>query len=59
MPVGIGVGDEDVATVPDRSRQMQAAIRGSEMVIFKGAGHSSSIETPLPVSELIQRTIER
>ena len=59
MPVGIGVGDEDVATVPDRSRQMQAAIRGSEMVIFKGAGHSSSIETPLLVNDLIQRTITR
>lgn len=57
LPVGIGVGDEDVATVPEKSRRMQAAIRGSELVVFSGAGHSSSIETPEQVNALIERTI--
>ncbi len=59
MPVGIGVGDEDVATVPERSERLHAAIEGSELVVLKGAGHSSSIETPDLVNELIERTISR
>ena len=59
MPVGIGVGDEDVATVPEKSDRMHRAIRSSELVVFKGAGHSSSIESPVQVTELIERTILR
>jgi 3-oxoadipate enol-lactonase len=57
LPVGIGVGDEDVATDPEKSHRMQAAIAGSELVVFAGAGHSSSIETPAEVNDLIARTI--
>ncbi|MCU9849134.1 alpha/beta hydrolase [Defluviimonas sp. WL0024] len=57
LPVGIGVGDEDVATAPEKSRRMHAAIGGSELVVFTRAGHSSSIETPAQVNELIERTI--
>lgn len=59
IPVGIGVGDEDVATVPAKSESIHAAIKGSELQVFKGAGHSSSIETPEQVNELIERTIKR
>ena len=59
MPVGIGVGDEDVATEPEKSERLHAAIGGSELVVFKGAGHSSSIETPTLVNDLIDRTIRR
>ncbi|NDR57041.1 alpha/beta fold hydrolase [Aliiruegeria sabulilitoris] len=59
MPVGIGVGDEDVATEPARSERLHGAISGSEMVEFAGAGHSSSIETPTQVSALIDQTIQR
>ncbi len=59
IPVGIGVGDEDVATVPAKSESMNAAIKGSELQVFKGAGHSSSIETPEQVNELIERTVRR
>ena len=59
MPVGIGVGDEDVATEPEKSERLHAAIAGSELVVFKGAGHSSSIETPALVNDLIDRTIRR
>lgn len=59
VPVGIGVGDEDVATVPEKSERMHRDIDDSELVVFKGAGHSSSIETPEQVIELIERTIRR
>lgn len=59
MPVGIGVGDEDIATVPEKSERLHAAIAGSELVVFKRAGHSSAIETPALVNDLIERTIRR
>ncbi len=59
LPVGIGVGDEDVATVPKKSERLHSAIMGSELVVFKRSGHSSSIETPEVVNDLIKRTIGR
>lgn len=59
MPVGIGVGAEDVATVPQKSEAIQAAITGSVLTVFDGAGHSASIETPQQVNALITQTIER
>ncbi|NND42279.1 MAG: alpha/beta hydrolase [Silicimonas sp.] len=59
VPVGIGVGEEDVATAPDKSERLHRAIGTSELVLFKGAGHSSSIETPDQVNALIERTIQR
>ena len=59
VPVGIGVGDEDVATVPAKSQAIQAAISGAELAILKGSGHSSSIEVPDQVTALIDRTIAR
>lgn len=59
IPTGIGVGDEDVATIPEKSERLHAAIKGSELKLFSGAGHSSSIETPDQVNALIERTIQR
>ncbi len=59
LPVGIGVGDEDVATMPEKSHRMQAAIQSADLVIFQGSGHSSSIEVPDQVNGLISRTIRR
>lgn len=59
IPVGIGAGQEDVATEPRKSEQMHAAIKGSELIVFPGTGHSSSIESPGLVNDLIERTITR
>lgn len=59
LPVGIGVGDEDVATVPEKAERLHAAIKASELVKFTGAGHSASIETPGQVNDLIERTLGR
>ncbi|SFK58397.1 alpha/beta fold hydrolase [Shimia haliotis] len=59
VPVGIGAGAEDVATVPEKSERIAAEITGAELVIFQGAGHSSTIETPDQVNALIDATVAR
>lgn len=59
VPVGIGVGDEDVATVPEKSERIHSAIENSQLVVFEHAGHSSSIEAPDQVCDLIKSTIQR
>ena len=45
-PTLIIVGDQDVATVPDKARFINSKIIGSQLVIIPGAGHSSSVEEP-------------
>lgn len=52
-PTLIIVGEEDVATVPEKSEQMQAAIRNSKLVRIPRAGHSSTIEEPQAVNAAI------
>jgi len=54
-PTCIAVGDEDVATVPEKSRRMHAAIPGSQLELIPQAGHSSPIENPEAVTRLLQR----
>lgn len=50
LPVLIMVGDEDVATIPEKSARMQRAIKGSSLVTIAKAGHSSTIEEPQAVN---------
>ncbi|MEZ4511166.1 MAG: alpha/beta fold hydrolase [Chloroflexota bacterium] len=52
-PTLILVGDEDVATVPEKSRRIQAQISGSKLVMIPKAGHSSSIEEATAVNQAI------
>ena len=54
----IVVGDQDVATVPAKSKRMQDAIANSELVIIPGAGHSSSIEKPAEVTHVLATFIQ-
>lgn len=49
-PTLVLVGDQDVATVPDKARKIQAYIKGSELKVLKGAGHTSAIEVPEQVN---------
>jgi len=58
IPVLIVVGDEDVATVPEKSERMQAAIPGARLVRIPFAGHSSSIEQPGRVTAAIEDFLE-
>ncbi len=53
-PTLIAVGEEDVATIPEQSRRMHARIRGSQLEMIPRAGHSSAIENPAAVTQLLQ-----
>lgn len=57
-PTLIMVGDQDVATVPEKSRRMHERITGSKLVIIPGAGHSSSIEEPQFVNQTIAEFLD-
>ena len=49
-PTLIIVGDQDVATVPDKALFIHGLIPQSKLVIIPGAGHSSSVEEPEAVN---------
>ena len=53
-PCIIMVGDEDVATPPERSSRIHDAIAGSRLVTIARAGHSSTIEQPAAVNAALQ-----
>ena len=58
VPVLVIVGDQDLATVPEKSERMHAAIPGSKLVIVPNAGHSSTIEEPLAVNQALTEFFE-
>lgn len=53
-PTLIVVGDEDMATIPAKSRRMHAAIKHSQLVVIPQSGHTSTIETPEAVTKAIR-----
>ncbi len=57
LPTLIIVGEEDVATVPEKSEKMHAAIAGSKLVYIPKAGHSSPIENPQQVTAALEAFI--
>jgi pimeloyl-ACP methyl ester carboxylesterase len=58
-PTLVICGAEDVATPPDRARELQAGIPGSELVWIPEAGHHSPIENPAVVTEAIEMFLDR
>jgi pimeloyl-ACP methyl ester carboxylesterase len=54
LPTLIIVGDQDVATVPEKARRIHELIAGSRLVVIPGAGHTSSIEEPEAVTAAIE-----
>jgi pimeloyl-ACP methyl ester carboxylesterase len=58
-PTMIIVGDEDVATKPEKAKFIQMGIKGSKLHMIPGAGHSSSIEKPVEVNRLIEDFLTR
>ena len=46
VPTLILVGEEDTATVPEKSERMHGAIKGSEFVLVPKGGHVSTIDAP-------------
>jgi pimeloyl-ACP methyl ester carboxylesterase len=57
-PTLIMVGEEDVATVPEKSERMQHVIPGARLVRIPGAGHSASIEQPERVTDAVRSFLE-
>ena len=58
IPTLIIVGDEDVATIPAKSKRMNEAIKNSQLHIIKEAGHTSSIEQPDAINSLVNSFLE-
>lgn len=58
-PTQIIVGAEDVATPVVRARAMQTAIKGAQLAIIPDAGHSTPIETPQAVADVMTRFLSR
>jgi 3-oxoadipate enol-lactonase len=53
-PTLVVVGEEDVATVPEKAERLAAAIRGAKLVRIPRAGHSSTVEEPAAVLAAIE-----
>ena len=52
-PTMVVVGDEDVATKPEKAKFIQMSIPNAVLHMIPGAGHSSCIEKPDEVTKLI------
>lgn len=59
LPTLVMVGDEDVATPPEKAQRIHEAIAGSELEIIPGAGHTSTIEQPDLVTAAIEEFLAR
>jgi 3-oxoadipate enol-lactonase len=58
-PAMIIVGDEDVATKPEKAKFIQMAIPDATLHMLPGAGHSSCIEKPEEVNRLLEQWLEK
>jgi 3-oxoadipate enol-lactonase len=59
IPTMIIVGDEDVATKPEKAKFIQMSVANSVLHMLPGAGHSSSIEKPEEVNRLLEQWLEK
>ena len=57
-PTMVVVGDEDVATKPEKAKFIQMSIPNAVLHMVPGAGHSSSIEKPEDINRLIGEWME-
>lgn len=53
VPALIIVGDQDVATTPDRAQRLHEGVPGSKLVTIPGAGHTSTVEEAAAVNAAI------
>jgi 3-oxoadipate enol-lactonase len=49
-PTLIIVGDQDIATVPEKSKRIHERISKSKLVMIPNAGHMSPVEEPEAVN---------
>ncbi|AWB91092.1 alpha/beta fold hydrolase [Aeromicrobium chenweiae] len=57
-PTLVAVGDEDVATPPAKAEVIAGAIAGARLEIVTGSGHSSTIEQPERLADLIEDFVD-
>jgi len=57
-PTMVIVGDEDVATKPEKAKFIQMSIKNAKLHRVTGAGHSSCIEKPEVVNQLISEWLD-
>ncbi len=53
LPTLVVVGDEDVATPPPKSRRIQQLVPGARLARIATAGHSSPVEQPAEVTQVL------
>ena len=53
VPTLVMVGEEDVATPPPKARRIHEHIAGSRLARIPAAGHSSSVEQPAAVTQVL------
>jgi pimeloyl-ACP methyl ester carboxylesterase len=58
-PTLVIVGDQDVATVPEKAIRIHNQIAGSYLKFIEGAGHSSCIEEPEQINNAIEEFLQR
>lgn len=54
VPTLIIVGEEDVATPPEKAERIHARIPESELRVIPGAGHTSTVEAPEAINAAIE-----
>lgn len=54
VPTLIMVGDDDIASMPDKSKRIASQIPHSQMAVIPGAGHSSTIEEPQMINKMLE-----
>jgi len=54
LPTLVLVGDEDIATMPEKSKRIAEKIPNSQLAIVPGGGHSSTLEEPEMVNKLLE-----
>ena len=59
VPTLILVGDGDLVTPPDHSREMAAAIPGATLVVVPECGHASTLEQPDVVTDALVQWLQR
>jgi pimeloyl-ACP methyl ester carboxylesterase len=57
-PTLVICGEEDIATVPEKSHELVARIEGSTLVMIPSAGHHSALENPAAVTAAIEEFLE-
>ncbi|MBE8425153.1 alpha/beta hydrolase, partial [Leptospira borgpetersenii serovar Balcanica] len=52
------VGDEDIATPYPKAQKIHFAIKGSKFAVIKGSGHSTPVEQPELLNEVLEEFLQ-